>query len=41
MSQDIFDDRHNFAAARHAFVHHEPAPSSLDGSLNRRASRAS
>jgi putative two-component system hydrogenase maturation factor HypX/HoxX len=26
MSHDIFDDRHGFAAARHAFVTKQPAP---------------
>jgi putative two-component system hydrogenase maturation factor HypX/HoxX len=41
MRQDIFDDRHGFAAARHAFVHHEPAPLRMDGARNSRASRAS
>ena len=32
MSRDIFDDRNGFAAARHAFVHHQPgAPLTLEG----------
>ena len=41
MSRDIFDDRNGFAAARHAFVHHQPAPLRLEGSPSSRASRAS
>ena len=29
MSRDIFDDRHGFAAARHAFVTKQPAPTDV------------
>jgi putative two-component system protein, hydrogenase maturation factor HypX/HoxX len=41
MSQDIFDDRHGFAAARHAFVHKQPAPLRVEASPNTLPSRAS
>jgi putative two-component system hydrogenase maturation factor HypX/HoxX len=41
MSQDIFDDRHGFAAARHAFVHHQPAPLRSESARISLSSRAS